>query len=167
MYGVYGAELHAFSHAVVKSLLFFCAGNFFLKYKTREMDKIQGAIKVIPVTAVMSLIGIFAITGTPPFNIFLSEFLILADGFSSGRPLSIVFGSLVTIALVLIFVGFVYNAFKMIFGSPEPCLNKGEVGKFTVAAMSFLLFFVLVVSIYVPPILNKILKDIYDIVRNV
>ncbi|HHT9106682.1 MAG TPA: hydrogenase 4 subunit F [Candidatus Wujingus californicus] len=167
MYGVYGAELHAFSHAVVKSLLFFCAGNFFLKYKTREMDKIQGAIKVIPVTAVMSLIGIFAITGTPPFNIFLSEFLILADGFSSGRPLSIVFGSLVTIALVLIFVGFVYNAFKMIFGSPEPVLNKGEVGKFTVAAMSFLLFFVLVVSIYVPPILNKILKDIYDIVRNV
>lgn len=167
MYGVYGAELHAFSHAVVKSLLFFCAGNFFLKYKTREMDNIKGAIKIIPVTGVMFLIGIFAITGTPPFNIFLSEFLILADGFSSGRPLAIIFCSLVTIALVLIFVGFVYNMFKMIFGSSEPTPERGEVSKFTIVAMGFLLFFVLVVSIYVPPFLNKILQDIYNIVRNV
>ena len=167
MYGVYGAELHAFSHAVVKSLLFFCAGNFLLKYKTREIDNIKGAIKVIPVTAVMSLIGIFAITGTPPFNIFLSEFLILADGFSSGSPLAIVFSSLVMIALVLIFVGFVYNMFKVIFGTSEPALARGEVSKFTIAAMGFLLFFVLVVSVYVPPFLNKVLLDIYDIVRNV
>ena len=167
MYGIYGASLHAFSHAVVKSLLFFCAGNFFLKYKTREMDNIKGAIKIIPVTGVMFLIGIFAITGTPPFNIFLSEFLILADGFSSGRPLAIIFCSLVTIALVLIFVGFVYNMFKMIFGSSEPTPERGEVSKFTIVAMGFLLFFVLVVSIYVPPFLNKILQDIYNIVRNV
>src|SRR3989338_8733443 len=166
MYGVYGAELHAFSHAVVKSLLFFCAGNFFLKYKTRDMDNIKGAIKIIPVTGVMFLIGIFAITGTPPFNIFLSEFLILADGFSSGRPLAIIFCSLVTIALVLIFVGFVYNMFKMIFGSSEPIPERGEGSKFTIVAMGFLLFFVLVVSIYVPPFLNKILQDIYNIVRN-
>ena len=28
MYGVYGAGLHAFSHAIVKSLLFFCAVTF-------------------------------------------------------------------------------------------------------------------------------------------
>src|SRR3989304_1570472 len=166
MYGVYGASLHAFSHAVVKSLLFFCAGNFFLKYKTRDMDNIKGAIKIIPVTGVMFLIGIFAITGTPPFNIFLSEFLILADGFSSGKPLAIIFCSLVTIALVLIFVGFVYNMFKMIFGSAEPIPERGEGSKFTIVAMGFLLFFVLVVSIYVPPFLNKILQDIYNIVRN-
>lgn len=166
MYGVYGAGLHAFSHAIVKSLLFFCAGNVFLKYKTREIDNIKGAIKIIPVTGVMFLIGIFAITGTPPFNIFLSEFLILADGFSSGRPLAIIFCSLVTIALVLIFVGFVYNMFKMIFGSSEPNPERGEVSKFTIVAMGFLLFFVLVVSIYVPPFLNKILQDIYNIVRN-
>ena len=59
------AGLHAFNHAVVKSLLFFCSGNLFLKYKTREIENIKGAIKTIPVTAVISIIAIFAITGTP------------------------------------------------------------------------------------------------------
>ena len=57
--------------------------------------------------------------------------------------------------------------FKMIFGSSEPNPERGEVSKFTIVAMGFLLFFVLVVSIYVPPFLNKILQDIYNIVRNV
>jgi len=56
--------------------------------------------------------------------------------------------------------------FKMIFGSPTTDIPRGEVSKFTIAAMLFLLFFVLVVSIYVPPVLNEILHNIYDIVRN-
>ena len=166
MYGVYGAELHAFNHAIVKSLLFFCAGNLFLKYKTRELDNIKGVIKTIPVTGVFSIIGIFAITGTPPFNIFISEFLILADGFSRGNPLSIVFSTLVLISIVLIFIGFIYNMFKMIFGPSESSMPKGEVSKFTIAAMAFLLFFILVVSFYIPPLLNKVLQNIYDIIRN-
>ena len=54
----------------------------------------------------------------PPFNIFVSEFMILADGFSSGSVLSIVFSSLLVIGIVLIFIGFINNMFKMIFGSP-------------------------------------------------
>lgn len=166
MYGVYGAGLHAFNHAVVKSLLFFCSGNLFLKYKTREIESIKGAIKTIPVTAVISIIAIFAITGTPPFNIFVSEFMVLADGFSSGSVLSIIFSSLLVIGIVLIFIGFINNMFKMIFGSPTTDILRGEVSKFTIAAMLFLLFFVLVVSVYVPPVLNEILHNIYDIVRN-
>lgn len=167
MYGVYGAELHAFNHAIVKSLLFFCAGNLFLKYKTREIGNITGVIKTIPVTGIMSIIGVFAITGTPPFNIFVSEFMVLADGFSSGNSLSIVFSAILLISIILIFIGFIYNMFKMIFGTPAASTRQGEISKFTIAAMAFLLFFILVVSLYVPPLLNKILHNIYDIVRNV
>ncbi|MEK7291261.1 MAG: hydrogenase 4 subunit F, partial [Planctomycetota bacterium] len=129
MYGVYGAGLHAFNHAVVKSLLFFCAGNLFLKYKTSAIENIKGAIKTIPITAVISIIAIFAITGTPPFNIFVSEFMILADGFSSGSVLSIVFSSLLVIGIVLIFIGFINNMFKMIFGSATTDIPRGEVSK--------------------------------------
>ncbi|TLD42769.1 MAG: Hydrogenase-4 component F [Candidatus Jettenia ecosi] len=167
MYGVYGAELHAFNHAIVKSLLFFCAGNLFLKYKTRDMGNIMGAMKTIPVTSVMLVIGVFAITGIPPFNIFTSEFMVLADGFSSGNLLSIVFSAILLVSIILIFIGFIYNMFKMIFGVPAVTAKQGEANKFTVAAMSFLLFFILVVSLYIPPLLSKILRNIYDIVRNV
>lgn len=165
-YSVYGAELHTFNHAVVKSLLFFCAGNLFLKYKTREMEGIRGVIKTTPITGVILIIAVFAITGTPPFNIFVSEFMVLADSFSSGNAFIIVFSSLLVVCLALIFVGFVYNIFKMIFGTPAPSIPTGEVSKFTIAAMCFLLFFVMIISFYVPPLLREILRNIYDIVRN-
>lgn len=166
MYSVYGAELHTFNHAVTKSLLFFCAGNLFLKYKTTEMENIKGVIKTLPVTGTILAIGVFAITGTPPFNIFVSEFLVLADGFHSGNLFTIVFTCILIVCITLIFVGFIYNMYRMIFGTPAGDVPKGETSKFTIAAMLFLLFFVLIISFYVPPLLREVLRNIYDIVRN-
>jgi hydrogenase-4 component F len=167
MYSVYGAELHTFNHAVTKALLFFCAGNLFLKYETTEMENIKGAIKTLPVTGTILAIAVFAITGTPPFNIFVSEFLILADGFRSGNLFTIIFTCIVIVCVTLIFVGFIYNMFRMIFGTPTKDIPKGETSKFTTAAMLFLLFFVLIISFYIPPLLREVLRNIYDIIRNV
>ncbi len=167
MYSVYGAELHTFNHAVAKSLLFFCAGNLFLKYKTTEMENIRGVIRTTPVTGIILAIGVFAITGTPPFNIYVSEFLVLADGFASGNSFVIVFSSVLIVCITLIFIGFIYNMYRMIFGTPTMDMPKGEISKFTTAAMLFLLFFVLIISFYVPPLLREVLRNIYDIIRNV
>ena len=166
MYSVYGAELHTFNHAMTKALLFFCAGNLFLKYHTTEMESIRGVIRTTPVTGTVLAIGVLAITGTPPFNIFVSEFFVLAGGFASGNTFIIVFSSLLVVCITLIFVGFIYNMYRMVFGVPADNVPKGEISKFTTAAMLFLLFFVLIISFYVPPLLREILKDIYDIVRN-
>ena len=166
MYSVYGAELHAFNHAVTKSLLFFCAGNLFLKYKTSTMEGIKGVIKAMPVTGVILIIAVFAITGTPPFNIFVSEFMVLADGFSSGNAFIILLTSLLIVCIALIFVGYIRNIFGMIFGVSPETIPKGETSKFTIAAMIFLLFFVLLISFYVPPLLREILSRVYDIIRN-
>ncbi|MFO0793684.1 MAG: hydrogenase 4 subunit F [Candidatus Brocadiaceae bacterium] len=167
MYSVYGAELHTFNHAVAKSLLFFCAGNIFLKYKTTEMENVKGVIKTLPVTGTILAIGVFAITGTPPFNIFVSEFLILAGGFASGNVFIITFSSVLIVCITLIFIGFIYNMYRMIFGAPTVNIPRGETSKFSVAAMLFLLFFVLIISFYVPPLLREVLRSIYDIIRNV
>ncbi|MBW7899593.1 Hydrogenase-4 component B [Candidatus Brocadiaceae bacterium B188] len=166
MYSIYGAELHTFNHAVAKSLLFFCGGNLFLKYKTREMESIKGIIRTMPVTGVILIIAVFAITGIPPFNIFVSEFIVLADAFSSGSAFVLIFTSLLIVFLVLIFVGYINNIFKMIFSEPAETVVQGEVSKFTIAAMCFLLVFVLIISFYVPPIMRVILSQISDIIRN-
>ncbi|HHT9111002.1 MAG TPA: hydrogenase 4 subunit F [Candidatus Brocadiaceae bacterium] len=167
MYSVYGAVLHTFNHAVAKALLFFCAGNIFLKYKTTEMENVKGIIKTLPVTGTILAIGVLAITGTPPFNIFVSEFLVLAGGFASGNPFIITFSSVLIVCITLIFIGFIYNMYRMIFGTPTMDIPKGETSKFTTAAMLFLLFFVMIISFYVPPLLREVLRDIYDIIRNV
>lgn len=167
IYSIYGAELHVLNHAVVKSLLFFCAGNIFLKYKTVEIERIMGVIKTLPVTGIVFIIGIFAITGTPPFNIFVSEFIVLSDSFSSGNVLIIIFSVLLVLSMALIFVGFISNMFKMLFGSPAETIATGEISRFTIGAMIFLCFFVLIISFYVPPIMRDMLHDISNIIRHV
>jgi len=74
--GFGGALLHVLNHSLFKSLLFYSAGSVYQQTHTRDMEKLGGLIKSMPRTAVIFLIGSIAIGGMPPFNGFISEFLI-------------------------------------------------------------------------------------------
>ncbi|WP_069660130.1 proton-conducting transporter transmembrane domain-containing protein [Arcticibacter eurypsychrophilus] len=84
--GFSAALLHTLNHSLYKALLFFTAGNIYQQTHTRNMEHLGGLIKVMPVTAIAFLCGSLAIGGLPPFNGFVSEFLIytgLLDGLKS------------------------------------------------------------------------------------
>jgi len=74
--GFGGALLHVLNHSLFKSLLFYSTGSVCQQTNTRNMEKLGGLIKHMPHTAVIFLIGAIAIGGIPPFNGFISEFLI-------------------------------------------------------------------------------------------
>ena len=74
--GFGGALLHVLNHSLFKSLLFFSVGSVYQQTHTRDMDKLGGLIKQMPKTAVLFLIGAIAIGGLPPFNGFVSEFML-------------------------------------------------------------------------------------------
>jgi hydrogenase-4 component B len=74
--GFAGALMHIINHSLFKSLLFYTAGSVFNKTGTRQLDQLGGLIKKMPVTSILFLIGSLAICGLPPFNGFISEFLI-------------------------------------------------------------------------------------------
>src|SRR3989339_562300 len=74
--GFGGALLHVLNHSLFKSLLFYSAGSVYQQTHTRDMEKLGGLIKSMPRTAGLFLIGAIAIGGIPPFNGFVSEFLI-------------------------------------------------------------------------------------------
>jgi len=74
--GFGGALLHVLNHSLFKSLLFYSAGSVYQQTHTRDMEKLGGLVKSMPRTAVIFLIGAIAIGGMPPFNGFISEFLI-------------------------------------------------------------------------------------------
>lgn len=74
--GFSGALLHTLNHSLFKSLLFFTAGAVYQQTHTRDMEKLGGLIQSMPQTAIFFLIGGMAICGLPPFNGFVSEFLI-------------------------------------------------------------------------------------------
>ena len=74
--GFSGALLHTLNHSLFKSLLFFGAGSVYQQTHTRNIERLGGLIKKMPVTAVFFLIGSMAIGGVPPFNGFVSEYVI-------------------------------------------------------------------------------------------
>ena len=80
--GFSGAVLHVLNHSIFKELLFLAAGNVYIKTHTRNIEILGSLIKAMPVTAMLFLVGSVAICGLPPFNGFVSEFLIYFGMFS-------------------------------------------------------------------------------------
>jgi len=91
--GFGGALLHVLNHALFKGLLFLGAGAVAQGTGTREIDRLGGLWKRMPWTAVAFLVGAFAISGLPPLNGFVSEFLIFFGAFkgamASGGPVAV------------------------------------------------------------------------------
>ncbi len=85
--GFAGGILHVLNHSIFKELLFFAAGSTYLKTHTRNIELMGGLIKKMPYTALLFIVGSVAICGIPPFNGFISEFLIYA-GMITGIPAS-------------------------------------------------------------------------------
>ena len=71
-----GGLLHVWNHGLFKSLLFFAAGSVLHATGTREMSRLGGLWRVMPWTASLFALGAAAISGLPPLNGFVSEWLV-------------------------------------------------------------------------------------------
>ncbi len=80
--GFAGGILHVANHALFKGLLFLGAGSVIHATHTREIDHLGGLLKRMPLTALTFLIAAVAISGLPPLNGFVSEFLIYIGAFN-------------------------------------------------------------------------------------
>ncbi|MBI2968736.1 MAG: hypothetical protein HYY40_13125 [Bacteroidetes bacterium] len=92
--GFTGALLHSLNHSLFKSLLFFGAGTVYQKTHTMEIEHLGGLIKKMPQTAILFLIASLAICGLPPFNGFVSEFIIYSGLFNGINQEHILFSIL-------------------------------------------------------------------------
>ncbi|NCB52436.1 MAG: hypothetical protein EOM54_11250 [Clostridia bacterium] len=113
---VFGALFHMINHSLTKSMLFLSAGNVLQKYDTKQISKIKGVLKCLPVSGLAFLLGLFAIAGTPPFSVFASELGVITSLFDSNRYL---FGSAFIILLAAVFAGIALTLFKMFYGTPD------------------------------------------------
>jgi formate hydrogenlyase subunit 3/multisubunit Na+/H+ antiporter MnhD subunit len=116
--GYAGALLHTFNHSTFKSILFFSAANLCKSTGTQIMDRMGGAIRNMPCTAAVFLLGSTAICALPPLSGFVSEFILysgLFASFTGVEPEKAVTLLFVIIALVLI-GGISIIAFTKSFG---------------------------------------------------
>ena len=71
------ALYHLINHSLFKTLLFIGVGTVESQTGTRDMDRLGGLIKWMPLTALGFLAGTLSIAALPPFNGFVSEWLTL------------------------------------------------------------------------------------------
>ncbi|MFH0807552.1 MAG: proton-conducting transporter membrane subunit [Elusimicrobiota bacterium] len=75
--GIIGALFHLFNHGIFKSLLFLNSGSIEMATGTRDLDKLGGLAKKMPITAGTNVIAALATAGVPPLNGFWSKLLII------------------------------------------------------------------------------------------
>lgn len=160
--GLYGAMLHMVNHALAKSLLFFLVGDITQKYGTRKIRRIEGLLRAMPITGTLFLAAIFAITGSPPFGVFLSEITILSAGFARG---SLIPSALFILFVALVFTGAIYYAGRMAFGGLPRRISHGEGGRMAAVAAAVPMLAVLALGLYVPPYFSSILNRVVDVIR--
>ncbi len=112
----YGAMFHLLNNALTKGALFMSAGNIHRYYGSKRQCEILGTLSVLPVSAATFLAGFLAITGSPPFAPFLSEFTILRGIANSGHPVLCGFFILL---LVVIFIGMGSTVIPVTLGASE------------------------------------------------
>jgi hydrogenase-4 component F len=104
------------NHSLNKSLMFFGAGNMMRAYGTKEIERISGVGLRFPVQGALWLAGAIAITGAPPFGLFLSEFTIMRAGLQPFFSWAVY---AMAILLIIIFIGFMNQFRRMYFQRGE------------------------------------------------
>jgi NADH-quinone oxidoreductase subunit L len=71
--GWFASQFHVISHALFKSLLFLSAGVVMHVTHTLNLKQLGGLRKEMPITFIVSVIGVFSLAGIPPFSGFWSK----------------------------------------------------------------------------------------------
>ena len=161
--GALGAMLHMLFHAVTKPLMFFCAGNVQQHYATPYFRDATGVISTVPLTGGLFLMGTLAITGTPPFSIFQSEFTILSAALAESHPwLATIFIA----GVVTIFCGFLVHIAKLTLGGPRPDAPPPSAeSPWKLTALVLVAAAVIVLGFWVPAPLYALVEQSAEIVR--
>ncbi|MGH6672014.1 MAG: proton-conducting transporter membrane subunit [Xanthobacteraceae bacterium] len=146
-FGIAGALYHMLNHSLNKSLMFFGAGNAMRSYGTKDIGEIHQVSLRFPVQGALWLAGAAAITGAPPFGLFLSELMILRAGFEANFAWAVY---VMAILLIVIFVGFLNHFRIMYFAESTVDSVPKPVGAWCVAPMWLALAPLLIFGVWWP-----------------
>ena len=114
---VFGVMLHVIGNGLCKGVLFLTAGNIHRAFASKSRESAQGTLKRAPWTGALFLLGFFAMTGSPPFAPFISEYMFISTAFRQGKY---AIGILIVLLLSVAFLGMLLTILPIIFGDPSP-----------------------------------------------
>lgn len=170
-FGFAGGFMHVFNHSIFKALLFMGAGAVLHKAKTKTINQLGGLMKRMPTTGKTFLVGSISISGLPPFNGFVGEFLIYFGAFQGtrlhGLPLVL---SVLTIISLAVIGGLAAACFTKVVGicflgepRTEAAANASEAGFTMQLVMVFLASACLLIGIYPEPFVQMAFNGMRDL----
>ncbi len=160
---IFAALFHMINHAFTKSMLFLLSGNVYLKYGTKEIKKVNGLLKIMPVTGTVFLLGLFAIAGMPPFSVFFSE---LSVGLSAASAYHYVLASIFLVLVAVIFAGIAVTTLKMFFGNAvSNDVQSGEINRLGLTVILLLFAIITVTGVYMPEPVKNIVDSAVLIIK--
>jgi hydrogenase-4 component F len=155
---LYGALFHLLNNGLTKGVLFLSSGNIHRSYSNKTTKVVKGVLTRLPWSGWIFLAGFIAITGSPPFSPFISEYTIVSSAFIGGRPMV---GALFLLFLGIVFIGMALTVLPMVMGAPpedvEPTDYQDRL--LTVGPPLFMMVVILVLGVWPPEFLVTLLKD--------
>src|SRR6266852_7105598 len=159
--GTFAAMLHLLNHTLAKSMMFFLAGRVLHRYRTAEIGRVSGLLKVMPWTGGLFAVGVLAVIGLPPFGLFISEFALFRAGFAAGRPWLM---GLVLALLAVAFVSMIGHLNRMLYGAPAENVIVGEGNAWPLVPLGLCVVALVVLGLTLPRSLQALLTRIAETV---
>lgn len=167
--GFGGALLHTLNHAIFKSLLFLGSGVIYQNLGTRNIELMGGIVHHAKYLTILFLVGSVAICGIPPFNGFISEFIIYTGFFQTAKELKNYFPLIMLMFVVgLAFVGglavacFTKVNSIMFLGSERKEIKHFHTSVSDYISLGFLALLCVAIGLYPQPfigIVNKVINN--------
>jgi hydrogenase-4 component F len=152
--GAYGTALHLVNNALAKGVLFLAVGNVVLVTGTSQVgEEAHGMLRRSPVSGMLTLVGLLAVTGSPPFGMFVSEFIIIRAAVTEGHLWA---AALIVTFLAVIFIGIARVILQLCFGAPQVDEQARE-SPWLVVGPCVLAGVVLLLGLYIPVPLHEAL----------
>ncbi|TAL32200.1 MAG: hypothetical protein EPN93_16420 [Spirochaetes bacterium] len=115
---IIGAVYHVLNHAIFKGLLFLTSGSVLFATGSKDLNKLGGLLKFMPVTAIIAGIASLSISGVPPFSGFASKWTLISSSLLAGNEvLFLVFFGIVALFTSAITLSCYVKFFGMTFTS--------------------------------------------------
>jgi hydrogenase-4 component F len=152
-----GVLLHVMAHAAAKGNAFMGAGVFAVKYGTKQIAGLRDGLRLLPWSAPLFLLAIFALSALPPSGIFRSEFQIVAGGLASG---SYAAAAILVVLVTVAFFGLAGSATTMLLAPARgaTALAAGEPSVWMVVPVLAGLAVLFVLGIHPPGDLTTLIS---------
>jgi hydrogenase-4 component F len=149
--GAYGSVLHLVNNACAKGFLFLAAGSVAMAVPAAR----GSVLRAVPASGALLLVGLFAVTGSPPFGMFLSEFTILRAAWDGGHP----WIAAVTLGLLaLIFIGIASTILKLLYAPSEVQAGRTRESAWLLVGPAALAIGALILGVIIPGPLQELLS---------